>query len=124
MGFKTYPIPYRPEVRIGGTSSYTVLRMLRLATTGITYFSSRPLLLTSGIITGGGFILCGVYIAAEAIKMLRGAQFVAGWPTIVFVVTFWGSLISLNQWILSAYVARIFDEVKHRPAYIVEELLP
>ena len=122
MGFKTKLIPYRPEARLGGTSSYTLLRMFRLAVLGITYFSSRPLILTTGLITGAGFLLCGIYILLEFIKFLRGAHYVAGWPTILFVVTLWGSLISLNQWILSVYVARIFDEVKRRPAYVVEEV--
>jgi len=123
MGFKTKLIPYRPRARMGGTSSYTLLRMFRLAAVGITYFSSRPLMLTTGFITGGGFLFCGIYILLEVIKILRGAQYVAGWPTILFVVTLWGSLISLNLWILSAYVARIFDEVKRRPSYVVEEIL-
>ena len=123
MGFKTKLIPYRPEARMGGTSSYTLLRMFRLAVLGITYFSSRPLMMTTGLITGGGFLLCGTYILLEFIKFLRGAHYVAGWPTILFVVTLWGSLISLNQWILSGYVARIFDEVKRRPSYVVEEVL-
>jgi glycosyltransferase involved in cell wall biosynthesis len=121
MGFKTKLIPYRPDARMAGTSSYTIPRMFRLAALGITYFSSRPLMLTTGLITGGGFLVCGVYVLAEIVKMAQGAPYVAGWPTIFFVVTIWGSLISLNQWILSAYVARIFDEVKRRPSYVVEE---
>jgi glycosyltransferase involved in cell wall biosynthesis len=123
MGFKTHLIRYRPEVRLAGRSSYTFLRMMRLAGVGITYFSSRPLMLTTGIITGGGFLLCGGYVLSEVVKMARGGRFVPGWPTILFAVTLWGSLISLNQWIQSIYVARIFDEVKRRPAYVVEELL-
>jgi dolichol-phosphate mannosyltransferase len=123
MGFRTQLIPYRPQARLAGSSSYTMLRMFRLATVGITYFSSRPLTMTTGLITGAGFLLCGGYILAETIKYLRGAHYVAGWPTVIFIVTLWGSLISLNQWVLSAYVARIFDEVKRRPSYVIEETL-
>jgi len=123
MGFKTHLIRYRPEARLAGRSSYTFLRMMRLAGVGITYFSSRPLMLTTGIITGSGFLLCGAYILSELIKMARGGKFVPGWATILFVATLWGSLISLNQWIQSVYVARIFDEVKRRPGYVVEELV-
>lgn len=123
MGFKTHHIHYRPEARLAGKSSYTYLRMMRLAGVGITYFSSRPLMLTTGIITGGGFLLCGTYVLSEIVKMARGGTFVPGWPTILFAVTLWGSLISLNQWIQAVYVARIFDEVKRRPGYVVEELL-
>ena len=123
MGFKTRLIRYRPLARMAGTSSYTLLRMMRLAALGITYFSSRPLMLTTGIITGGGFLLCGTYILSEVIKIAQGGRYVPGWPTVLFIVTLWGSLVSLNQWILAAYVARIFDEVKRRPAYVIEELL-
>ena len=62
-------------------------------------------------------------MADEALSILRGGKYVAGWPTIIFVITLWGSLISLNLWIISAYVARIFDEVKGRPSYLVEDVL-
>lgn len=123
MGFKTHLIRYRPEARLAGKSSYTFLRMMKLAGVGITYFSSRPLMLTTGIITGGGFLLCGSYVLSEVVKLARGGKFVPGWATILFLVTLWGSLISLNQWIQSVYVARIFDEVKRRPGYVVEDLL-
>jgi dolichol-phosphate mannosyltransferase len=123
MGFKTHLIRYRPEARLAGKSSYTFLRMMKLAGVGITYFSSRPLMLTTGIITGGGFLICGAYVLSEVIKIMRGGTYVPGWPTVLFSVILWGSLVSLNQWILSVYVARIFDEVKQRPSYVVEELL-
>jgi len=123
MGFKTHLIRYRPEARMAGRSSYTFLRMMKLAGVGITYFSSRPLMLTTGIITGGGFLVCGTFVLSEALKMARGGKFVPGWPTVLFAVILWGSLVSLNQWIQSVYVARIFDEVKRRPGYVIEELL-
>jgi len=121
LGFDTHYIPYQPAERQTGTSSYSFLKMLRLAARGITYFSSRPLVVTILANTIFGFLLIGAYGIYEIARWASGTPFVAGWPTIVFVVTLWGALNSLGQLLLALYVARIFDEVKRRPSYIVQE---
>jgi len=122
LGFKTHSIPYSASPRIAGVTSYTLLRMIKFAFEGITYFSSKPLILSIAATTLIGFLFCGIYGIFEVIRLLLGASFVQGWPTIVFVVTLWGSLLSLGQLLLAFYVARIFDETKQRPIYILEEL--
>jgi len=122
MGFRVVYLDYQAAPRTAGRSSYSLLRMLRLALRGIVYFSSRPLVLTSALITLTGFTFCGAYLVIELVRILRGATYVPGWPTILFVVTLWGSLLSLTQLLTAVYVARIFDEAKGRPIYLIEEV--
>ncbi len=120
LGFKTLTVPYRAHSREHGESKYSLKRMLKLGATGVTYFSSRPLVLTLMTTTLLGFSICGAYVLFEFVRILNGAAFVPGWPTVLFVITLWGSLLSLGQLLTAIYIARIFDEVKGRPAYIVE----
>jgi polyisoprenyl-phosphate glycosyltransferase len=122
MGFRVVYLEYQAAARTAGRTSYSLIRMLRLALRGIVYFSSRPLVLTSALITVTGFIFCGGYLVIETVRILRGATYVAGWPTILFVVTLWGSLLSLTQLLTAIYIARIFDEAKGRPIYLIEQV--
>lgn len=121
LGFRTVTLSYQPAPRRSGVTSYTPARMLKLAASGITYFSSRPLVWTSAGITGFGVLLCAAYVAFECYRRwVLHLSFVPGWWSTMFVVMFWGTLLSLNQLLLSWYLARTFDEVKRRPLYVVE----
>lgn len=121
LGFSTKSIPYIAPERSHGESKYSVVRMISLALRGLTYFSSRPLVFTLAGITGLGFFACSIYVAIEFVRLLHGVTYVAGWPTVIFAIIFWGSLLSLGQLLTALYVARVFDEVKRRPLYLVEK---
>ncbi|MBI2605829.1 MAG: glycosyltransferase family 2 protein [Deltaproteobacteria bacterium] len=121
LGFSTLQIPYEPGAREAGVSKYSTVKMLKLGLTGITYFSSKPLLWTLAAITMLSVLFCGSYIAFEAVRYFHGHHYVLGWPTIVFFVCFWGGSLSFGQLLLGIYVSRIFEEVKGRPAYVIEE---
>lgn len=120
LGFKTKYIHYTLDERAGGRSSYTLFRMIKLALTGLTYFSSKPLTFTIAAIVGFGFLTSAIYGLIELGRVIGGARFAPGWVTIMFVVSLWGALIALSQLLIALYVARIFEEVKRRPSYIVE----
>ncbi len=118
VGFPVLTIPYSPAERFAGVSKYSSMQMLRLGLRGITYFSSRPLmLLLSGTVLAS-FVLCAVYLAYELWRLSQGIQFAIGWPSVIFFVSFWGGLLALGQLLLALYVSRIFDEVKGRPVYL------
>ncbi len=123
LGFSTLQIPYEPDARVAGRSKYSPMKMLKLGLTGITYFSSKPLLWTLAAITLFSAILCGSYIVFEVSRYFHGHRYVLGWPTIIFFVCFWGGSLSFGQLLLSVYVSRIFEEVKGRPVYVIEETL-
>lgn len=122
IGFTTEKVPYQAAARAAGHSKYSTRRMARLAFIGLTYFSSRPLIYGLATIVGCAFFFCASYIGLELWRLSRGVEFALGWPSIVFFVTFWGGLLALGQLLLALYVSRIFDEVKARPIYLIEEI--
>ena len=121
LGFRTKLIPYRAVSRLAGTTSYTFLKRLRLALTALTYFSSRPLVSGIGLTTAFGLLMCVLYGSVEAYKFFHGNHYVTGWPTLLLAIWFWGSLLSLGQFMIALYLSRVFDEVKARPTYVVEK---
>jgi len=119
IGFSRREIMYTPDDRTRGESKYTLKNMIMLAVAGISQFSSKPLIFLTTVITLFSFVTCFFYFLYEFYLYLNGVEFVLGWRSVIFVVTFWGGAISLSQLLISVYVSRIFDESKNRPIYIV-----
>jgi glycosyltransferase involved in cell wall biosynthesis len=123
LGFQRREIPYRADNRLGGDTKYSWGKMARLALTGILSFSSRPLVLLCSVIVLGSFLFCGGYLLFEVVRFVAGRKFVVGWPTVLFFVSFWSGAIGLSQLLLALYIARIYEEVKARPVYMVSRIV-
>ena len=120
VGFRTEFIRYEPAPRAAGTSSFSFTRLMGLALTGVTAFSTMPLQLWSGL---GGLIAVGAigYGGWIAIDHLVNGNPVPGWPTVVVSLMFFSGVQLLSIGILGEYVGRIFTEVKRRPVYLLRE---
>ena len=118
VGFRTEILPYTPNERASGTSSFSIRGLARLAFTGVTSFTNFPLRLWSalGILIAFGAMLFGLWIVFEH---FFEAQPVPGWATLATSMLFFSGIQLLSIGILGEYVGRIFDEVKQRPIYIV-----
>jgi dolichol-phosphate mannosyltransferase len=120
VGFEQVGVPYDRAARGAGSTKYPLRKMLRFATDGVTSFSTVPLRLLSWI----GFWLvaaCAVYLAYVVYKRLFTDDTVAGWASAVGVVVLIGGVQLLSLGVIGQYVARIYDEVKQRPLYVVSE---
>lgn len=118
VGFRTEILPYTPNDRASGTSSFSNRGLARLAFTGVTSFTNFPLRLWSalGILIAFAAMLFGLWIVFEH---FFEAQPVPGWATLATIMLFFSGIQLLSIGILGEYVGRIFDEVKQRPIYIV-----
>ena len=118
IGFRQIGVPCPPVERYGGTSKYTLGKMLSLAIDGLVSFSNVPLRLA----LHAGFILSTVSFAggivAGALKF-AGVYAVPGWASIVVVVSFLGGAQLLILGVIGTYIGRIYDEVKGRPLYVI-----
>ena len=118
VGFRNEIIPYVPNERHAGESSFSMRRLSRLAFTGVTAFTNAPLRLWSGI----GVVLAllafgfGLWIIID--HFVNGVE-VPGWATLVTGMAFLSGVQLLSIGILGEYVGRIFEEVKQRPVYVV-----
>ncbi len=120
VGFSQVAVPFDYGERRNGDSKFRLASLFDLAMTGLTSFSSFPLRIwvALGSVISGISILYAVGILVRTV--IRGTD-VPGWATLAVAVTFLGGIQLLSIGILGEYVARIFNEVKQRPAYLVAE---
>jgi len=118
VGFPQKAVPFVRLPRAAGETKYPLSKMLRFAWHAALSFSPLPLRMTFGlgaIVTGLG-LLGAVYAVAA---LVLGLPIVAGWASLMVLVAVIGGSIMISIGILGEYVARIFDEIKERPLYVV-----
>ena len=118
VGFRSMGVPFREDLRLHGTTSFNWLRLFKLALTGITAFSDLPLRLWSilGAVVALISFSYGIFVIIEAFVE---NERVPGWATLVTGMMFFGGIQLLSVGVLGEYIARIFNEVKGRPNYLI-----
>jgi dolichol-phosphate mannosyltransferase len=120
MGFQQTGVEYVAEKRFAGQSKYSFSRMIQLAMAGILSFSTKPLQM--GIFVGIGFAaLAFVLIIAAVIKYFIVQSIPSGWTTLVVLLLLFSGIQLIVLGIMGAYIGGIYEEVKGRPRYIIEE---
>ena len=119
MGFKQAFIEFEARPRQNGKSKFTPKKMWSFAGDGIFAFSSKPLRV-SFYLGVGVSILSLVYIAYSVVQYFLGNT-VPGWTSLLVTVLFLGGIQLLSIGIMGEYIRRIFNEVKDRPLYFVQE---
>jgi glycosyltransferase involved in cell wall biosynthesis len=107
--------------RYAGSSKYTVSKMMGLALNGITAFSVKPLYLIFNI--GLLFLFVAFCIAIYVAYSLVTGAAVQGWASLILSIWLVGGFILTSMGIQSAYIGKIYTEVKRRPLYHVAEIL-
>lgn len=119
IGFNQTALPYERAQRFAGTSKYPLRKMLRFATDGILSFSSRPLQFATGMgIAAALLALLGILYAI--VLRLFTSVWVEGWTALMIAVLFMGGVQLLSLGIIGEYIARIHDEAKQRPLYLIK----
>jgi dolichol-phosphate mannosyltransferase len=120
LGFRQIGVPYVSTARRSGRSKYTTSRMVRLAANAVVGFSQRPLriALTIGFAVSLGSILFGL---SSVIVKFTGGFAVPGWASIMVLVGIVGGVQLIVLGVIGEYIARIHDEVRGRPLYVVGE---
>jgi len=119
IGFPQVAVRYRRHARHAGETKYPLKKMLRFALDGITSFSFLPLRLATWL----GFavsLLAFLYIAVVVLLKLLHVSWL-GYTSIMASILFIGGVQLIMIGILGEYLARVFDEVKRRPLYLVGE---
>ncbi|MCL1987938.1 MAG: glycosyltransferase family 2 protein [Firmicutes bacterium] len=120
VGFEQCTVIFTSGKRGAGASKYSFKKLIAFAINGIISFSKIPLTFFSsiGIIVA---ILGFIYGFYTIIESLVTGNSPAGWPTTIALITFLGGLQLTAIGVVGRYIAEIFDEVKGRPLYIIEE---
>jgi len=120
VGFKQTAVVYDRDERVAGVTKYPLRKMLKFALDGLTSFSTAPLRLATWMGYGASF-LAFLYLVVVLIQVAMGVT-VDGWASIMVVALFIGGVQLICLGILGEYIGRVFNEVKPRPIYIVEEI--
>lgn len=122
MGFKQTKVEYVAEKRFAGQSKYSFSRMLQLAMAGVLSFSTRPLQV--GIFVGVGFAaLAFIFTLASVINFFIDRTIPSGWTTLIVLLLLFSGVQLIVMGIMGAYIGGIYEEVKGRPRYIIEEVI-
>lgn len=120
IGFRQVAVPYTRAPRHAGRSKYPLRKMLRFASDGIIGFSTAPLrlALAVGLLLAIASVTYG--IVAIALK-LAGLPYVPGYASLLVTITFLSGVQLIMLGMVGQYVARIYDEARGRPLYLVRE---
>ncbi|MFZ5986083.1 MAG: glycosyltransferase family 2 protein [Bacillota bacterium] len=119
VGFKRTSVSFEVAERTEGTSKWSIIRLFKLAITAITSFSSLPLQLVT--LMGMLFLAGSFILGVQTLYMKFRGIAVSGFTTVILLQLIIGSTLMISLGIIGTYIARIFDEVKFRPRYIVSE---
>lgn len=121
IGFPQTSVSFTVEERFSGKSKYTFKKMVKFAFDGITSFSSFPLRLAFYI----GIIMSIISIFIflfYVVLMYYEHNTVPGWASLMSIMLFFCSVILIILGIIGEYIARIYEEIKERPLYLIKEI--
>jgi len=124
VGYNQTGVEYDRDVRLSGQTKYPLPKMMRFAVDGITSFSDIPLRFASYF----GFavsVVAFVYALVVIVDKLFGVNppaYTPGWASTIVAVVFLGGVQLISLGILGEYLGRIYDEVKGRPLYLIDDV--
>ncbi|HGH7174751.1 TPA: glycosyltransferase family 2 protein [Bacillus wiedmannii] len=120
VGFRQTYVEYERDERFAGETKYPLKKMIKFASDGIIAFSTKPLriVMTLGLLS----VLVSIIVLLYTITVkIIGTGTQTGWASIMVAITFFSGIQLLGLGIVGQYIARIYDESKNRPIYIVKE---
>jgi glycosyltransferase involved in cell wall biosynthesis len=123
VGFPSRAVLYDRAPRAAGTTKWNYWKLWNFSLEGITSFTVAPLKVATylGLATA---LFAVLYAAQVVVKTLILGNEVAGYPSLMTVVLFLGGVQLMTLGVIGEYLARVFNETKGRPLYIVQDLLP
>lgn len=121
VGYKTTSVQFEVQEREAGESKWSTWSLVKYAFTNIVAFTTVPL---QFVTVGGGicFLLSLILIIYSLIQYFTGHA-VEGYTTILMVLLLIGSAIMLSLGIIGYYIAKIYEEIKRRPRYIISQII-
>ena len=120
VGFRRTTLEYEAAKRTAGESKYSFWKLMKLSFTAIASFSKIPLLL--GIVSGVVFGIISIILIIYSLIMWIFATPVSGYTTLIIFLCAFASIQLFVTGLIGQYIGYLFDEIKGRPIYLVEEI--
>ena len=117
VGFRTTSVTYNVQERAAGESKWSTSGLVRYAVNNITSFSTAPM----QFVTVCGVLVFIVSFISEIIALTQklNGQALGGFTTVILLQGFIGSIIMISLGLIGFYIARIYEELRERPKYII-----
>ena len=119
IGFSTAQVEFEVQPRLEGESKWSVRSLVRYALTNIASFSTAPLQLVT--LLGVVVFTCSVVLGVWSLWQKATGQALEGFTTVILLQLLIGSILMICLGIIGYYIAKIYEEIKDRPRYIVAE---
>lgn len=119
VGFKSTTVSYEVGERVAGKTKWSYLKLVSYAFKNLTSFSNAPLQIVT--VLGILFLLIGAVLGIDAVISFIQGRAVGGYPSLVLLIIIATGGIMISLGIIGAYIAKIYDEIKNRPQYIIRE---
>jgi len=119
-GFRTESLPYEVQERQFGKSKWSFWSLMKYAISNVTSFSTLPLQLVT--VLGMISILFSVVLAIQTLVRFLMGNSLGGFTTVILLILIIGGFLMLSLGIIGHYIARIYEEVKGRPKYIISKV--
>ena len=121
VGFKSTSVLFEVQEREAGESKWSTGSLIRYAFRNIVAFTTLPLQFVT--IGAGGCFICSLLLLIYSLVRYYTGHAVEGYTTLLIVMLFIGSAVMMSLGIIGYYIARIYEEVKRRPRYIVSRII-
>ncbi len=121
VGFKSTSVLFEVQEREAGGSKWSTGSLIRYAFRNIVAFTTLPLQFVT--IGAGGCFICSLLLLIYSLVRYYTGHAVEGYTTLLIVMLFIGSAVMMSLGIIGYYIARIYEEVKRRPRYIVSRII-
>ena len=119
IGFDTAQVEFEVQPRAAGESKWSLRSLTRYAVTNLAAFSTAPLQIVT--ILGGLVFLCSLVLGCWSLWQKINGQALEGFTTVILLLLLIGSALMVCLGILGYYIAKIYEEIKDRPRYIVAD---
>lgn len=119
VGFNRTQVEFEVQERNGGTTGWSIKSLFKLAITSITSFSSFPLYLS--FIMGLIFLLFFIIMFIHTLYMNLSGQAQEGFTTVIILQLITCGLLLISNGIMGLYISKVYDEVKARPRYLIQQ---
>ena len=119
IGFDTAQVEFEVQPRAAGESKWSLRSLTRYAVTNLAAFSTAPLQIVT--ILGVLVFLCSLVLGCWSLWQKINGQALEGFTTVILLLLLIGSALMVCLGILGYYIAKIYEEIKDRPRYIVSD---
>ncbi len=116
-GYRTASVEFEIAERANGRSKWSVKGLFRYAVNNLTSFTTAPLRLVT--VMGGVLLACTLILGVQTLVRFFTGNAVEGFTTVILLLLLIGGAIMVSLGIIGHYIARIYDEVKNRPRYLI-----